>query len=284
MGLRKVYPTQSLTETIWHYLVYLEARLLNDPNARDLAPKITKLVDTIEHTAQGQRSRWRAEIVAQALVDYANYLLDQQTARFSRVLLSQDDIALDTNHPRYTRYFTIPLSRVIRMALAPQIKFMRPWINSIKTESVGAVQTFAGIFSDIINQGENALHKQDESVAARKDFRVRDINLLVKQINDSCQEVYGALKARAPSLSLPADWADGFFYTPRNASSSHSPAEHLQSAIYSVFKAHGQEVSEAVDEKIQSESDLVMLQGWLVKALQASSPEEVVGLPPGEPA
>ena len=143
MGLRKFYVTQSLADTIWHYLVYLEARLGTDTDAKEFAPEATALVDEIEAIWQGQRSKWRAEISAQARVDYANEHLDQQTTRFSRILLSQEGIDLNTDNPRYQRYFSTPLSRFVRQALEPQIKQTRPWLDSIRTESEMAVQSFA---------------------------------------------------------------------------------------------------------------------------------------------
>src|SRR5688572_14249287 len=107
MAAKKLRPHQSLPDVVWRYLVYLESRLLHDPNARELAGRVSALVGEVTSTWQGLQSSWRAAITAQALVDYINYLLDQSTVRFSRVLLSQDDIAFNTDHPRYKRYFPV---------------------------------------------------------------------------------------------------------------------------------------------------------------------------------
>jgi hypothetical protein len=278
MGLRKVYATQSLSDFIWYYLVYSEARLLNDENAKEYAAKITALIKEVEVTWQGQRTAWRAEIAAQAKVDAANYHLDHQTKRFARILLSQEDIALNTNHPRYKRYFSIALSRIVKLALEPQIKITRPWLESIKTEGEAAVRAFFDIFTGIVHSGEEALKNQEKATGARKDHRVRDINSLVKRINDTCQEIYGALKAKAPSLNLPPEWVDGFFYSPRNAAAPDAAALY-QESIYNVCKARSLDVSEVVGDKLDETKDLVMLQGWLSKAMTVAHAEEIVGLP-----
>ena len=278
MSLRKMYPNQSLADTIWYYLVYLEARLLNDEHGKELAPKVTALIDTLEFIWQGQRASWRAEIRAQAKVDTVNYQLDQQTKRFARILLSQEDINLSTEHPRYKRYFQVALSRIIRLALEPQIKVTRPWIRSIETEVENAVQEFSKIFAEIIETGEVALKQQESAISARKDHRVREVVSFIKLINDTCQEVYGTLKAKAPSLGLPSDWADGFFYSPRNTAAPDA-ASLYQESVYNVCKARGLDVSEEVSDLLDKAKDLTVLQGWLSKAMIAASAEEIVGLP-----
>jgi hypothetical protein len=281
MGLRKVYATQSLADIIWHYMVYLEARLLTDSNAKEFAPEATTLIDEVESTWQGQRSKWRAEVSAQARVDYANEQLDQQTLRFSRVLLSQEGVDLDAEHPRYKRYFTSSPSRVTRLALEPQIKVMRPWLESIRTEPELAVQSFAALLTSLIEQGEEALHHQDQATAARKDHRVREVTNLVKKINDTCQKIHGLLKAKAPGLNMPADWADGFFYSPRNASAPDA-ASLFQDALYGICKARGVELSDNSSDFIDKTKDEELLQQWISRALRAKTEEDIFTVVSGQ--
>ena len=274
MGLRKLYTTQSLADSIWHYLVYLEARLLNDANADEFAPEVTELINRVEKTWQLQRSKWRTEISAQARVDYANERLDQQTSRFSRVLLSQEDINLDTEHPRYKRYFTVPLSRFIRQALAPQIKQTRPWLESIRTEPEMTVQAFAATLTESVTLGEEALRQQEQAISARKDHRVRDVTNLVKDANDTCQKIYGLLKAKAPGLNMPTEWADNFFYSPRNADAPDA-ASLLQDSLYNICKARGIELSENSGDFIDKTKDETILQRWISKALSARNEDDI---------
>jgi hypothetical protein len=276
MGLRKLYATQSLADIVWRYLVYLEARLSTNSDAKEFAPVVTTLIEETESTWQSQRTKERAEITAQAAVDTANDHLDQQTTRFSRVLLSQEGIDLNFEHPRYKRYFPVSLSRFIRQALEPQIKQTRPWIDSIKTEPEMAVQSFGAILEGAVAPGDE-LRLQAQAIAARKDHRVRDVTNLIKKINDTCQKIHGLLKAKAPGINMPPDWADSFFYTPRN-SATPDAVSLLQDALYNVCKARNIDLSVNSGDFIDKSKDEAALQQWIAKALTAKTEEEVFGV------
>lgn len=276
MPPRKLYARQSLADVIWYHLVYLEARLLNDPNAADLAPEVTALVERVEAVWREQRAVWRSQINAQARVSYLNRVLDKHTIQHSKVLLSTDDINFDTNHPRYKRYYPEPLSRIVRKALAAQVKLIRTWIESIRGEPEPQVQAYADIFLQDIVDADQALAELEQAKAARKDHRVRQIHELVKDINKTLRKIYGILESRAGDLNQDDEWAGSFFYRPQNAGEEDNPADDLREAIYAVFNARRFEVSEDVEKKLEETSDVAILDGWLKRVVSAKSPEEAI--------
>jgi hypothetical protein len=278
MGHRKVYATQSLLDVIWVYMVYLEARLLRDPNAKDLAPNVTILLERIENAAKEQRGRFRSIINSQAAVDGVNFSMDKNVIRFSRVLLNTEEIEHDLKHPHYELYYTMSASKIEKLALEAEVKIVRPWLASLKNETDPAVLAFAAIFDGDLNAADVVLKGLEDAKSARQEQRVREIIPLVKDINDACKEIFGTLTAKAPSLKMPEEWADGFFYKSRRNEKPDDPAESYRTALYAIFDAHGVEVSEEVDTKIQEEKSTLTLNRWLVKAATATTPEEAVGL------
>jgi hypothetical protein len=278
MAHRKVYPTQSLLDVIWVYLVYLEARLLRDANTKDLVSKVTSLLDRVEAAAKAQRDKFRSIINSQAGVDLQNFFLDKNVIRFSRVLLNTEEIDHNINHAHYKLYYTMSASRVEKLALEAEVKVVRPWLASLKNETDPAVLAFASIFEGDLNAADIVLKELEDAKTARQGQRVREIIPLVRDINDTCKEIFGTLTARAPSLKMPEEWPDNFFYKSRRNNKPDDPAEAYRVALYSIFDAHELEVSEDVDTKIQEEKNTTTLDKWLIKAATAKTPEEAVGL------
>lgn len=274
---KKFYPTQSLADVVWFYLAYMESRMSWDPAAQDQAPLVAALRKEVEEAWLGQRAVWLGEIRAQAGVDYENFRLDRSTKRHSRVMLNLPEVDGRTEHPRYARYYTMPLSRLVRLALEPQIKFMRPWIDSLKGEPEPEAQAFAQLLAEHIAAGEAVLLEREKAKGARKDHRVRVITALIERINTTLRSIYGTLTARAAEQKLGEDWPDSFFYSSTRNTEAPDPAEALRNAIYATLSAHQIELSEEQDTKLQETSDVKILDQWLGRAAAVKTAEELLG-------
>jgi uncharacterized protein (UPF0147 family) len=278
MGLRKFYSTQSLFNVVWLHLAYLASRLASDPRAAEYVPTATALLARVENAIIAQRVTRFGQIAAQAKIDYLNYTLDASVVRCSRVLLNLPDIDQDTDHPRYARYYKEPLSRITRLALEPELRIVRAWIESLRGEPEPEVQAFAEIFQDGVTAGEEALRQREGARAAKKDHRVREVIRLIDDINKDLKVIHSKLTAKAAEQKLGDDWADSFFYTPQQSGEAEDPSDTTRNAIYAVLAAHNLEVSDEVEERLEETDDVKLLDRWLARAVTAKSAEEAVGL------
>jgi uncharacterized protein (UPF0147 family) len=278
MGLRKFYSTQSLVNVVWLHLAYLVSRLASDPRTAEHVPAATALLGRVENTLVTQRAARFGQIAAQAKIDYLNYTLDKSVVRCSRALLNLPDIDQDTAHPRYARYYKEPLSKITRLALEPELRIVRAWIESLRGEPEPEVQVFAQLFQDNVTAGEEAIRQRDGARAAKKDHQVREVIRLIDDINKDLKVIHSKLSAKAAEQKLGADWADSFFYTPQQRSEIEDPADTTRNAIYAVLAAHGIAVSDEVAERLAETDDVELLDRWLARAVTAKSAEEAVGL------
>jgi hypothetical protein len=195
-------------DRVWSELVYTEARLTKDKRTVDLADSIAKLVARCEQTQLSQRAVWRAEIVAQAGVDYADELLDETVDEVSHNLLH---IERDRTSPRYRRYFREASSAIIRLGLEAEVDRVRAWPASLSTEPEKPLQKVGSRLADDIKAGDEALKERRDAVAATADHRVREIVRLIEDCNAARRSLLGELITRGESNKLPAEWATGFF-------------------------------------------------------------------------
>jgi len=199
---------QSLDST-WADLTFTEARLLGDPNARELAPPFTQLRQRTEEVRGGQFGTWREEVVAQAAVTAADDALDDWVHDLDVAL--KHLVAGDTESPRYRRYFSAAPSLVIRMGLETQLGRVRAWADSLSSEKEAELKALGERLRTLVAQGDAALEGRRKAAALRSDHRVRSIASLIDDINNARLSLYGNLARKAAELRLPRNWPDRFF-------------------------------------------------------------------------
>ena len=208
MSVRIIRDTESL-DSIWDELVFTEARLLGDEQAKSFAPTITDLLTRLEQVSGGQLGLRRESVTAQAQVD----AVDDQLDDWVRAL----DIALwtivnqDAKSPRYRRYFSDSPSSIIRLGLESELGRVRPWADSLVTEPEVALQQLGAQLKKIATDGDAALQRRTSAATSRTDHRVRTITTLIDDINGARLSLYGALVQKAADLHLPPDWPNRFF-------------------------------------------------------------------------
>lgn len=221
MPIRTIRDDEAL-DSIWEELVFTEARLLGDTNAKEFAASITDLIARLERVHGGQHAVWRDEVAAWATVAAVDDRLDDWVRSFDLTLLQV--LGGDAQSPRYRRYFSATPSSIIRLGLESELTRVRSWAASLRTEPEALLQEAGTRLQQIILDGDAALKRRRQAAGARFDHRVRDITALIDDINGARRSLYGTLVQKAAELKLPRDWADRFFqHTSRRAKAQPEP-------------------------------------------------------------
>ncbi len=208
MAIRIIRDNESL-ESIWDELVFTEARLLGDEQAKGYAPAITDLLARVEQVSGGQLGLRREAVTAQAQVDAVDDQLDDWVHSLDTALLTIVD--QNAQSPRYRRYFSATPSSIIRLGLESELARVRSWAGSLATEPEAALQQLGAQLSKVVVDGDAALQRRTLAATARSDHRVRSITSLIDDINGARLSIFGALLQKGATLRMPADWANRFF-------------------------------------------------------------------------
>jgi hypothetical protein len=220
MYLRKVTYNESL-DTVWNELVYTRARLEADNDARDLAPPFQDVIGRLFTVKQTQYRMWEGEVVAHARVDHVDYFLDETINTFATTL--DRIVRNDHRNPRWTRYFgTDTPGTIRRMGLQSEIRRIPNWVDSLKTETEADLKQLGTTFEHIVNDARDALTARDKAVAARADYRAREIMTFVDDVNAYRMSIYGDLVTRATENKHHRGWPDEFFYHTTNRPHPHN--------------------------------------------------------------
>lgn len=195
---------------IWAEGVYSEAKLLADPRAADLAPRMSHILATIEAARSGQYAVWREEIVAQARVDSADEHLDEVVVGTGKALERAVDEKRDD--PRWRRYVgNSTISKIKNQGLEAEIKTVRTWPESLASEPEHELQKQGVLVADALTRGDAAITGRDTATAHRRDFTARDKARLVDEFNDLRLDVHADLSKRVVANRLDRSWPDSFF-------------------------------------------------------------------------
>lgn len=196
-------------DTFWEELVYTEAQLEAEPLAHGLVKPVKGLIDRWESVGASRRSKWRAEIRAQADVDRADAKLDRAVVSVADDLL--DAVGKDRNDPRFVRYFPVAPSAVVRMGLEAELKRVRTWPEALSDEPERALKEQAKPLAKIIAEGDAAIEARDAAMGDTANQRVREIVRFVDDANAVRLSVWNALLSIAMKEKLGKTWPDGFF-------------------------------------------------------------------------
>jgi hypothetical protein len=208
MAIRTLDDTLSL-DGFWEELVFTEARLLGDEQAKEFAPTFGQLLSRVEQVRTGQLGTWREEVAAQAAVAAVDDQLDDWVRALDTALLNV--VAQDTRSPRYRRYFAVAPSAIIRLGLESELARVRAWTSSLTSEPEAVLKDLGSQLGKLVAQGDRALDQRRKATATRSDHRVRVITSLIDDINGARLSLYGTLTKKAVDLHLPHDWPNRFF-------------------------------------------------------------------------
>lgn len=208
MAIRTLRDSLSM-DSLWEELVFTEARLLGDDNAKEFAPTMRQLMERLERARSGQLAAWREEIAAEAAVAEADDLLDDWVHALDVALLGI--LEQDTLSPRYRRYFSEAPSAIMRLRLEKQIARVRDWADSLAREPERPLQELGARLRTLMAKGNAALERRRRAGAVRQDHRVRTIKPMISDINDTRRALFGTLTKKAVDLHLPRPWPNRFF-------------------------------------------------------------------------
>jgi len=208
MAIRTIRDNES-TESIWEELVFTEARLHGDEQAKGFAPTVSALLARVEQLHGGQLGVRREIATAQAQVDAVDDQLDDWVRALDTALLTVVD--QNAQSPRYRRYFPTKPSDLIRLGLESELARVRSWAASLATEPELALQQLGAGLGQLVVAGDAALERRRQAASARSDHRVRSITTLIDDINGARLSLYGQLILKATELHLPPDWPNRFF-------------------------------------------------------------------------
>jgi len=227
MPIRTIRDSES-TETIWEELVFTEARLLGDEQAKVFAPIISTLLGQVEQLHGGQLGVRREITTAQAQVDAVDDQLDDWVRALDTTLRSV--VKQDGQSPRYRRYFPVKPSAIIRLGLENELARVRSWAGSLATEPEADLQQLGAELGKLMLAGDAALERRRQAASARSDHRVRSLTTLIDDINGARLSLYGQLILKATELELPADWPNRFFRRISRSPKAQPPAPGPASA------------------------------------------------------
>jgi hypothetical protein len=227
MSAPKISHASSLA-VIWDELVYTQARLLADENAKDLAPAFEKLIARCDAVESGQRACWRQEIIVQADVDAADDGLDDVVADAERTL--DHVVKGDHDDPRYRLYVKGGVSDIIRLGLQSEIERVRPWVKSLGEEPEKDFKAHAKELATRVKDGETALEARSSAAAETAKHRAREIDRFVDDVDAARLSAHAALVQRSVKLKLARTWADRFFRHATRAKRVAAPATPVAAA------------------------------------------------------
>ncbi len=93
----------------------------------------------------------------------------------------------------------------MRLGLESELGKVRPWPESLKTESEKELRKEADSLVKIIAAGDSALAARRSAAAQRADHRVREIVRLIDDVNAARLSVYGKPPANPMGAEAAAD-------------------------------------------------------------------------------
>lgn len=217
MPIRLISLKSSL-DFCWTEIVFSLAMLEADTLARPLAVHLAPFEPRLEVLRTTQHSKWRAEIVADAKVAFADRSLDEVTTSFSSELLRFEQNEREA--PRFKLYFKKAPHQVTRLGLKSQLEVCEGWPKMLPDEPEQSLKDFAKKFTDVMTLGNQALAAREEAITQTALQRARELNVFVDDLNAARQTTYGQLTSLASQHRRPRGWAESFF---RVSESDNSP-------------------------------------------------------------
>jgi hypothetical protein len=256
-------------------MIYTEGRLQHDEDTKDLAPRVSVLVDECNPLFLGLWSCWREETLAQSGVDAVNYRLDRHVERHARTVrfLSGEDARGEALYERY--YKKLTPSRVVALSLEPELKVVGDWLVALPKEEAPELLAFVPVFQQSTAEGTAALRAREEAAAKRRDYCSRALARKVEECNQQRLDIYGELVKRGAANYRESGWADSFFKKQTRSSRGESAPTGWRGALYALLEALGIEASDTILSRIEEERDTERLKVWHRALSNGETPETV---------
>lgn len=187
-------------------ILITRAAVKADPDAADLLPMTDDWLPLLDAVRAKDRQARIAETESTAMRVIANYHLDRHCTHFGDDLY----LAVGKNRElaRWTRFFSVAVSRFVKMRFDKQIQKVKGWLEPSVNEPV--VEKHRSDLTNWSNAGATSLEKTTSAVMIRSNARVAR-EQLADDLTRERDGLYDALSARARERGLPRDWPRQFF-------------------------------------------------------------------------
>lgn len=206
----RVIPPSRSTVTFWEDLIFLEAALLADEEARALAAPVTALIDEFMPTLQRDLDTRRSLIQSSARTSIADARLD-----FGIRGLFSDTLHLvkqNRKRPEFTTLFSTHIGAVVRHALKRQVEVARDLLDKLLLPHYPTEFRSAQILAlqPLIARGAQVIEEQRQAEIGRVGSRI-DVRTWKEEANAVRLSVYASLLALAAQSGRGKPWAEVFF-------------------------------------------------------------------------
>ncbi|MBI2571629.1 MAG: hypothetical protein HYV63_31855 [Candidatus Schekmanbacteria bacterium] len=197
--------SQMPLEAIEEEILFTQAALESDEDARDLAPLAAGWVGRLDEVRSTDRELRQAAMRTTARRVIANGRLDDACSRFA------DELWLDTgkssDSPRWSRYFQRSASQLIRQALGKQVAVVRGWLSG---PGDAVLEKHRAELSKWVDAADAAV-VETRAMTVRRGELWLGRETLAEDLTRERDGVHEALSARARERRLRRVWPDRFF-------------------------------------------------------------------------
>lgn len=209
MPAPKLPATISL-QTVRDDLVFTEARLSADKNAKDLAAPLRKVIGKWTAVNTTQLECWDAQTRADALVTAADDDIDDFVDRLSAAVLPL--VNNDRSAPLYTLYFAMSPSELKRPVLGAELELVRAWEAHLKKQTEKALKAFAVELPGLLKAADDAIKARRDADTENASFRkTGDLATFLVDVENARDELFVALDGRRSEKGRPRAWPANFY-------------------------------------------------------------------------
>ncbi|MFO0588581.1 MAG: hypothetical protein U0441_13615 [Polyangiaceae bacterium] len=221
--MRAIAPESSVL-VYWGVLVYVEAALLADDAAKELASPVTETLDGFPKILQLDLDSQRAQIRASARSVVADGKLDGVIRGLYSAVLHL--VAQDRKRPELKTLFPTTIGDAVRFALRKQLDVAGALVEklSFKYYPDDLREAHTKELNKAMKHGRSVVQELTDAETARGHARI-DIKEWKTEANKTLRSVYGQLVDLGAQKGQPPKWADMFFpRTPSSVVDDEEPA------------------------------------------------------------
>ncbi|MBK9263297.1 MAG: hypothetical protein IPM54_26275 [Polyangiaceae bacterium] len=213
--MRRIDPSRAVL-VFWSDLVFHEAALLADDEAKHLAAPVSQALDEFNTILKIDLDTRRGELKASARASIADAHLNDALRKLHNATLFL--VGQDRKQPQFKTLFSESIDKVIRFALKRQIEVAADIVGklALKLYTDDFKTTHVGLLQPLIDHGKTIVQEVRGAALARTEARL-DVRAWKDNANAIRLANYGELVAIAGRTGRKKDWADAFFLSNKTA-------------------------------------------------------------------
>jgi hypothetical protein len=194
-------------------LVHLHTRLHCNPDTRELAAPIKKLIEDWPTVYYAQLEHWDAQSRAQIRVEMTDEALDEHVDEFAPLVL--DAAGGDRSSAHYRMYFAMAPSELKRFVLGEELDVIRGWVTMLSSEASAALRKHGTRFASEVANADEAVAERAIADAKNNAFRATGSYATyverVREARDHAWLELERIRATDKTEKRPREWTNRFF-------------------------------------------------------------------------